>query len=39
MRVEITAPCRLDPEKLFTLLATLRQSGIDHDELRPLVAA
>jgi hypothetical protein len=37
--VEITDPARLDPEKLFTLLATLGQSSIDRDELRPLGAA
>lgn len=37
--VEITTPGRLDPEKLFTLFATLGQSGIERDELRPLVAA
>ena len=28
-----------DPEKFFALLATLGQSAIDRDELRPLVAA
>lgn len=37
--VEITDPGRFDPEKFFALLATLGQSSIDRDELRPLVAA
>ena len=37
--VEITDPARFDPDKLFTLLASLGHPAIDRDELRPLVAA
>jgi hypothetical protein len=37
--VEITDPVQFDPDKFFALLATLGQTAIDRDELRPLVAA
>jgi hypothetical protein len=37
--VEITDPGQFEPEKFFALLATLGQTAIDRDELRPLVAA
>ncbi len=37
--VEITDPGQFDPDKFFGLLATLGQTAIGRDELRPLVAA
>jgi hypothetical protein len=37
--IEITDPGQFDPDKFFALLATLGQTAIERDELRPLVAA
>lgn len=37
--IDITDPGQLDPERLFSLLASLGQTEIDRDEFRPLAAA
>ena len=37
--IEITDPAQFDPDRFFALLASLGQTAVDRDELRPLVAA